>query len=72
MKFPPIARLNGEVMRCARAGFLQLMTHEQYFYPNYFAYQPDFEKKLCVALEYLRAEKLCLLFWRSAFALANG
>lgn len=67
-----LARLNGEVMRCARAGFLQLMTHEQYFYPNYFAYQPDFEKKLCVALEYLRAENYVSVFLEECLPLANG
>ena len=29
------------------------MIHEQYFYPDYPAYQPDFEKKLVNTLKFL-------------------
>ena len=33
---------------------VSLMIHEQYFYPDYRAYQPDFEEKITVALQILR------------------
>ena len=33
-----------------------VMIHEQYFYPSYKAYQPDFEEKLAKTFEFL-AEK---------------
>lgn len=32
---------------------LRVMIHEQYFYPDYKAYQPDFEKKLITVFELL-------------------
>ena len=32
---------------------VKLMIHEQYFYPDYVRYQPDFEQKLAVAFGYL-------------------
>ncbi|MFR4351837.1 MAG: hypothetical protein ACLT3H_09250 [Roseburia sp.] len=34
--------------------FVQLMTHEQYFYPDYINYQSDFEEKMTIALEFLQ------------------
>lgn len=33
--------------------FVEIMIHEQYFYKDYIQYQPDFEKKLDVAVSYL-------------------
>ena len=33
---------------------VSLMIHEQYFYPDYAAYQPDFEEKITVALHILK------------------
>ena len=33
--------------------YLGYATHEQYFYPEYFAYQPDYDKKLYFAAKYL-------------------
>lgn len=38
-------------------GFVQLMIHEQYFYPDYEQYQPDFGKKLDEALTWLSRNK---------------
>ena len=32
---------------------IKVMIHEQYFYPDYFNYQPDFADKLDAAFEYL-------------------
>ena len=32
---------------------IKVMIHEQYFYPDYKAYQPDFEEKLTATFEYL-------------------
>ncbi|MDF2815923.1 MAG: hypothetical protein K0Q81_2123, partial [Paenibacillus sp.] len=34
------------------AGFLELMVHEQYFYQDYVAYQPDFKEKLETAVKW--------------------
>ncbi len=34
------------------AGFLELMVHEQYFYQDYLAYQPDFKEKLETAVKW--------------------
>ena len=35
---------------------IRVMIHEQYFYPDYFNYQPDFEQKLIATFDFLRAE----------------
>ena len=32
---------------------VRVMIHEQYFYPDYFNYQPDFEEKLTATFEFL-------------------
>ncbi|WP_202865993.1 hypothetical protein [Paenibacillus contaminans] len=34
------------------AGFIELMIHEQYFYSDYSAYQPDFREKLLTAAKW--------------------
>ena len=34
---------------------IRVMIHEQYFYPDYPAYQPDFEEKLNAAFSYLKS-----------------
>ena len=34
--------------------FLRLMIHEQYFYPDYHVYQPDFEYKLYMSFSLLK------------------
>lgn len=38
--------------RVHEAGFLELMVHEQYFYPDYTAYQPDYREKLVTAVKW--------------------
>ena len=35
-----------------RSEFLELMIHEQYFYPFYEAYQPDFRQKVLTAVKW--------------------
>jgi hypothetical protein len=37
-----------------RSGFISLMIHEQYFYPDYHVYQPDFEYKLYMSFSLLK------------------
>ena len=37
-----------------RGGFISLMIHEQYFYADYRAYEPDFEKRVLDACKYLK------------------
>lgn len=32
---------------------IEIMIHEQYFYPHYYMYQPDYESKLNTAISYL-------------------
>ena len=34
---------------------IRVMIHEQYFYPDYKKYQPDFEEKLAATLEFFEA-----------------
>jgi hypothetical protein len=36
-----------------RGGFVSVMIHEQYFYEDYRAYLPDFEKRVLAACELL-------------------
>ncbi len=45
-----IQRLEG----CSDHEHLHVMIHEQYFYPDYPAYQPDFEEKLVAAFALLK------------------
>ena len=33
--------------------FVDILIHEQYFYPDYKAYQPEFEEKLTATFEFL-------------------
>lgn len=42
---------------------LKLMIHEQYFYPEYFAYQPDFEQKLDTVFSLLHKNGYSSLFF---------
>lgn len=35
-----------------RSEFIELMIHEQYFYPHYEAYQPDFRQKVLTAVKW--------------------
>jgi hypothetical protein len=37
-----------------RGGFVSIMIHEQYFYPTYKGYLPDFEKRVLEACKYLK------------------
>ncbi len=45
------AKLNDAIGRGTK--FIDLMIHEQYFYPDYENYQPDFEEKLDTAFSFL-------------------
>ena len=35
-----------------RPAYVDLMIHEQYFYPSYFAYQPDYRQKVLTAVKW--------------------
>lgn len=37
-------------------GSIRVMIHEQYFYPDYRSYQPEFEEKIGAAFSYLRQQ----------------
>ncbi len=36
-----------------RGGYIDAMIHEQYFYPDYVAYKPDFEERIMYVCKYL-------------------
>ena len=42
---------------------IRLMIHEQYFYEDYPAYQPDFEQKLATAFEQMKQNDYCSVFF---------
>ena len=46
-------KLAGIVEHPHRGGFVSIMIHEQYFYPNYANYLPDFEHRVLSACRYL-------------------
>ena len=39
-----------------RSGFVDLLIHEQYFYPTYIAYQPDYRQKVLAAVRWAQAK----------------
>lgn len=45
-------RLNRMLANPRQRGFVELMIHEQYFYPEYKAYQPDFREKVETAIKW--------------------
>jgi len=50
---PQIVPLLDEVKKDPRRSeFIELMIHEQYFYPHYAAYQPDFREKVLTAVKW--------------------
>jgi len=42
----PLDRISDAVLSLIGRDRIKVMIHEQYFYPDYHGYQPDFEKKL--------------------------
>ena len=42
-----------EMHSCVGNEYIGWGTHEQYFYPEYFAYQPEYKEKLMIACEEL-------------------
>lgn len=48
-----VPRLSAIVSQYNPDRFVEIMIHEQYFYPDYRDYQPDFEEKLTSALSFL-------------------
>ncbi len=47
-----IPTLNGYLNGQHKPGFMDLMIHEQYFYPFYINYQPDFREKVLTAVKW--------------------
>lgn len=41
------------------------MIHEQYFYPNYPGYQPDFEEKLSAVFDMLTSQGYTSVFFEA-------
>jgi len=49
-----------------KRSFLRIMIHEQYFYPDYHAYQSDFEYKLYMSLSLLKERGYESIFFEEA------
>lgn len=47
----------------ANRNFIKVMIHEQYFYPDYFRYQSDFEEKLDMTFDFLVSNGFCSIFF---------
>ena len=44
-----------QLERLVERDHINVMIHEQYFYPDYRAYQPDFEEKISAAFAFLQS-----------------
>ncbi len=42
-----------------RSGFVSIMIHEQYFYPDYCTYLPDFAERVLSSCQYLQQQGYC-------------
>ena len=51
---------------------LELMIHEQYFYPGYLAYQPDFRQRVERALQWVTQRGYKPVFYKDGFLGAPG
>lgn len=51
-----------EMQSYAKYDFVGWATHEQYFYPEYYAYQPEYEEKLTIACEVLKRNNFEFIF----------
>ena len=47
---------------CGRE-LIKIMIHEQYFYPDYPRYQPDFDEKIAAAFDFLKKNGYESAFW---------
>jgi hypothetical protein len=46
---------------------MELMIHEQYFYPNYRAYEPDFRERVERAIEFVHRRGYRPVFYEEGF-----
>lgn len=51
----PLDEIEEEFAKSIGGEFLGVCDHEQYFYPDYFAYQPDYDKKIYKMCEIMNA-----------------
>lgn len=51
----------------ARAGFMEVMIHEQYFYPDYINYLPDFEQRVLVSCKFAKEKGFDFAFLNDVF-----
>ncbi len=49
----PLSELEDVLKGKENEAFLEVMIHEQYFYPDYPYYQPDFREKVCFVIQWL-------------------
>lgn len=57
-----IAKLNADFEKYPQKGFWEFLMHEQYFYPDYQKYLPDFRARIFAALEWAEAHGLTPAF----------
>lgn len=58
----------GRLRKLLHRDHIWIMIHEQYFYKDYFAYQPDFEEKVAAMVSMLREEGYESLFFEELLA----
>ncbi len=56
----------------AERRLVKVMIHEQYFYPDYCNYQPDFEEKLDATFAYLKGQGFCSTFFEDVLEEASA
>ena len=57
-----IAKLNADFEAYPQKGFWEFLMHEQYFYPDYKNYLPDFKERIFAALEWAEQHQLTPAF----------
>ena len=53
LNLTPLSELEDDIAKSIGSEYFGYATHEQYFYPDYFAYQPDYPEKVLRAAELL-------------------
>ena len=57
-----ITRIPARLEELSQRDFVSVMIHEQYFYPEYRRYQPDYREKAEVAVKYLKEKGFSSVF----------
>ena len=60
----PLSELEDVLKGKENEAFLEVMIHEQYFYPDYPYYQPDFREKVRFVIRWLTGKRVCTGIFR--------